>query len=279
MPVGFMCKQRMSYKRPSSRSGNKVQQRRQRTWHKKQAHPINNIFCADVQNKSTTCKSLPALAAVPHAASSLRRPRQDPKTHRHVASGVSVRLPKMSIPMLLMTIGTLVMSRTQAAMIGINASSAHQLSLTAGLSYVPDLWNNPDVQLDNNCYNYATDQITGTFAQPGSGSGYVSVSHVYEPFSCDLIDARVQSDGLQPHSCDEPCPDGQWRVGMAISDALQDYHFYREHDGFWAHKPGSTPVTSLNDQDRLMTDPRTANRGSYSEFCGCYCLSGNEIIA
>ena len=38
--------------------------------------------------------------------------------------------------------------------------------------YDPDAWNDFDgVQFNNNCYNYACDQKTGTYAQPGRASG------------------------------------------------------------------------------------------------------------
>ena len=36
--------------------------------------------------------------------------------------------------------------------------------------YTPSTWNT-NKQLDNNCYNYANNKVTDTFAQPGRGSG------------------------------------------------------------------------------------------------------------
>ena len=36
--------------------------------------------------------------------------------------------------------------------------------------YTPSIWNT-NKQLDNNCYNFANNKITDTFAQPGRGSG------------------------------------------------------------------------------------------------------------
>ena len=37
--------------------------------------------------------------------------------------------------------------------------------------YNPAIWNIPGVQPFNNCYNYANDHITNTFAQPGRATG------------------------------------------------------------------------------------------------------------
>ena len=37
--------------------------------------------------------------------------------------------------------------------------------------YAPAIWNTANKQLDNNCYNYANNKATDTFAQPGRGSG------------------------------------------------------------------------------------------------------------
>ena len=43
--------------------------------------------------------------------------------------------------------------------------------------YQPMRWNIPSVQPYNNCYNYANDQITGTFAQPGRAHGAPGCDH------------------------------------------------------------------------------------------------------
>ena len=35
----------------------------------------------------------------------------------------------------------------------------------------------------------------------------------------------------------------------------------------WTHKPGSTPATALDNAGQPIADPRTADRGPYTEFC------------
>jgi hypothetical protein len=52
------------------------------------------------------------------------------------------------------------------------ASSSSEPSILAVPPFNPGKWNNnPTILRNNNCYNYANDKITNTFAQPGRGSG------------------------------------------------------------------------------------------------------------
>lgn len=52
------------------------------------------------------------------------------------------------------------------------ASSVQAFALKAVPPFNPSKWNNDlHVRRNNNCYNYAKNKITNTFAQPGRGSG------------------------------------------------------------------------------------------------------------
>ena len=69
-----------------------------------------------------------------------------------------------------------------------------------------DLWNStPTVQSRNNCYNYANDKITNSFAQPGTGSGLP-----YDRFHLTRkeILAASERDGLVKLDVakEDPCP-------------------------------------------------------------------------
>jgi len=47
-----------------------------------------------------------------------------------------------------------------------------------------------------------------------------------------------------------------------------DYHWYRQDKvGCWSHKPGSTPARNTDNSGHAIADPRTCNRGSYTNFC------------
>ncbi|EPX54979.1 hypothetical protein D187_009718 [Cystobacter fuscus DSM 2262] len=52
-----------------------------------------------------------------------------------------------------------------------------------------------------------------------------------------------------------------------------DYHWYRlGENGTWSHKPGGSPATNLDNSGNVITDPRTANRGLYTQFCGFFMI-------
>ena len=50
-----------------------------------------------------------------------------------------------------------------------------------------------------------------------------------------------------------------------------DYHWYRKQTGgFWGHKPGGTPAKNVDNSNRVITNPATADRGPYTLFCGYF---------
>ena len=131
-------------------------------------------------------------------------------------------------------------------------------------AYNPAFWNNPARQPTNNCYNYANDQATNTFAQPGRATG-----HMYTALTCPAVGAAATSDGL--HAC--PNFAGKldaghgWYVALVIWPGV-DYHWYRQDKvGCWSHKPGSTAARNTDNSGRAISDPRTCDRGGYTNFC------------
>lgn len=146
-------------------------------------------------------------------------------------------------------------------------------------AYDPTAWNdNNGIQFSNNCYNYSTNIRTDTFAQPGRATG-----HEYSlPIDCAGVGAGAQSDGLNPVDCDRGCGcrDCCHKVALVVAPdpAFNDFHWYRlGPDGMWSHKPGSYPATNLDDSGHTITDPRTADRGPYTQFCGCYCVCKGKV--
>ena len=128
--------------------------------------------------------------------------------------------------------------------------------------YEPAVWNDNDgIEENNNCYNYACNIKNGTFAQPGTATG-----HPYpRPIDCDT-------------GCG--CRDCCHQVALVVAPGrgFNDYHWYRrDRDGKWSHKPGSTPATNLDSSGNPITDPRTADRGLYTVFCGCYCVCEGKV--
>lgn len=143
-----------------------------------------------------------------------------------------------------------------------------------GLSpaYSPATWNIPTVQGANNCYNYANNKITNSFAQPGKGSGAV-----FTALACgDVRDAAVR-DGLVPTASVSNRIEDGFYVALVIWPG-EDFHWFRQdREGCWSHKPGKDPATNLDDAGMRITDPTTCDRGDYSQFC-TYMVTGPRTV-
>jgi hypothetical protein len=159
-------------------------------------------------------------------------------------------------------------------------SGAPPLQACDSASPEPDLawWNDADedgllctgstgswrCQCNNNCYNYATNIRTDTFAQPGRGSG-----RQIGAMDCNSLRQAAFYDNVM----DAPYADNRCVPGNALIAGViwpnRDFHWYRKNqDGYWTHKPGQTRATSYDNSGHLIADPRTCDRGAYTEFCG-----------
>ena len=134
----------------------------------------------------------------------------------------------------------------------------------------PGKWNNNlETLRRNNCYNYANDIITNTFAQPGRGSGQIGP---YPP-TCPGTGDAARRDGQRPLPNPDMTPAEGQIIALVVSPfpTFSDYHWYRRDDnGRWSHKPGGTPATNRDNSGNAITDPRTCDRGYYTDFCGFY---------
>jgi hypothetical protein len=136
--------------------------------------------------------------------------------------------------------------------------------------YDPGKWNNDStIREDNNCYNYANDKITNSFAQPGRGSGTVGPS----PPDCLGTGAASERDGLIRISNPSSTPSEGQYVALVIAPfpSQPDFHWYRRDDnGMWSHKRGTSPVQNTDFQGELISSPEGCDRGPYTIFCGYY---------
>ena len=140
-------------------------------------------------------------------------------------------------------------------------------------AYNPAQWNTPQVQPHNNCYNYANNQITNTFAQPGRATG-----HMYTQTQCPNVQPAAQSDGLKPspNFSGRLAPGQGWYVALVMWPNV-DYHWYRQDKvGCWSHKPGQTAARNVDNSGNAISDPRTCNRGNYTQFC-TYMITGKWV--
>lgn len=134
--------------------------------------------------------------------------------------------------------------------------------------YEPNWWNDSAAggskESTNNCYNYATNYLTDTFARPGVGSGQ---TYPFPTSSKGVRDAAIR-DGLLEKWATQKSGGQHTLVALFVSPGI-DFHWYRlDSNGYWSHKPGVRPVTNLDNDGKLITDPRTAARGVYTEFGG-----------
>ncbi len=129
--------------------------------------------------------------------------------------------------------------------------------------YEPAWWNVPQRQPFNNCYNYATNYRTDTFAQPGLAAGAI-----YATLSCtDVKSAAIKDELIDSPKAANKCPKEGHLVALVVAPGW-DFHWYRKgRNGYWTHKPGGTPVTNLDNSAVTIPDPRKADRGPYTNFC------------
>jgi hypothetical protein len=161
------------------------------------------------------------------------------------------------------------------------AAAAHPKALPQAVTcfielgkFNPGFWNDPAYIYRNNCYNYASNKRTNTFAQPGRGSG-----HMYTAITCPAVTAAAMSDGL--HHRFDCFPDSEkprWLVALVVGPGF-DYHWYRkQQDGFWGHKPGGTAARNYDNNGQVITNPETCARGPYTDFCGYFYVPRSQKI-
>lgn len=168
--------------------------------------------------------------------------------------------------------------------------------------YEPELWNN-DIRTQNahNCYSYALNLIhhkesilCGKYMkktkdnyckmlkpQPGRYSGFLDEYDNKRTYTCEKLHQRIIGDNPHIIKIEEgqECPDGYYKIALAIKKDLSDYHFYRQDNtGYWSHKNGSNPAKNTDESNKLIKDPKTADRGEYLNFCGYYMVPNNSEL-
>ena len=158
--------------------------------------------------------------------------------------------------------GDIVSPRASSSGGGISSTTVRAAACVIWWTGYNDLiafWNgNTTRRLNNNCYNFASSLATNTFAQPGRGSGSIFTS-----LTVSNIKSAAYRDGYTS-TCG-----GDRFVNYLVIWPGQDYHWYHRSTDVggtqrWMHKQGSTPATNLDNSGRVITNPTTCNRGSYT---------------
>ena len=137
----------------------------------------------------------------------------------------------------------------------------------------PGFWNAPSVRPHNNCYNYARNWRTDTFAQPGRAHGARTST-----MACANVTNAALADGIVERCRCLPISEWPRRLMALVIDPGWDYHWYRhQRGGFWGHKPGSTAARNTDNSEVVITNPETCDRGGYTDFCG-YFYAGRSVV-
>ncbi|KYF80490.1 hypothetical protein BE17_15910 [Sorangium cellulosum] len=142
--------------------------------------------------------------------------------------------------------------------------------------YNPGFWNNdPTVRTKNNCYNYASNKRTNTFAQPGRGCG-----SMYTALNCAEVTRASLCDGMHRRYDCFPDSEKPRYLAALVMWPDRDFHWYRlNSENFWSHKPGSTIARNVDNAGVTIRDPRTCDRGPYTQFCGFFYTSRSQRIS
>jgi hypothetical protein len=135
--------------------------------------------------------------------------------------------------------------------------------------YEPAWWNDGGQrQLRNNCYNYGSNYRTDTFRQiPGGSQPGAAAGAMYTSLTGPAVLAAAIADGLiNSPNAGNHCP-GEGHLAALVIAPNIDFHWFRKgRTGRWSHKPGSTPVIDVDNSNAHISDPRTADRGMYTQF-------------
>jgi hypothetical protein len=147
----------------------------------------------------------------------------------------------------------------------LTACSSNFLTSSTDFSF----WNAGQYINKNNCYNFAANHRTNTFAQPGKISGYT----LPYPPTCANTRTGVELDGWF-NSCQAA---DNLTICLVIWPGY-DFHFYRKcQSNIWCHKPGRTAARNYDNSGNIITNPETCNRGGYTTFCE-YWYADNDLI-
>lgn len=124
-------------------------------------------------------------------------------------------------------------------------------------------WNGDSSSLlNNNCYNFASNWKSYTFAQPGRKANV----------QWSILDCGNYSGAIGFAAAYDGHTNACWTGNQYLTCFViwpgNDYHWYRLcMNGHWCHKPGSTVARNYDNSGYLITDPYTCNRGPYTVFC------------
>ena len=113
--------------------------------------------------------------------------------------------------------------------------------------------------------------------QPGAYSKTIKKGK----YNCKKVTLRMFSDNpvMKPTLKHELCPNDHYLIALACIPDGSDYHFYRQDaSGLWSHKTGGNPARNVDENNNIIYDPETADRGRYKIFCGYFTLPNDSRV-
>lgn len=158
-------------------------------------------------------------------------------------------------------------------------------------SYDPNKYNkNKFIRKSHNCYMYALDDIdlevlnkckknnscNDLKHRPGHTKYYISTQNVS---TCENIKKGMIDDNSDIYitNFNSKCKNGFYKIASSVYNN-KTFHFYRQdNDYLWSHKDGGDSATNLDEDNKIITDPKKANRGIYKTFCNYFCVPNNKL--
>ena len=162
--------------------------------------------------------------------------------------------------------------------------------------YEPLKWNNNiNIKKSHNCYSYMLNDISHKLSnickkgnckyinsQPGHYSNMTKKVNTKDT-NCKGLLNRVKSDNPKIYDIDfkEKCKEEYYKGALSVTPQ-KSYHFYRQDNtGYWSGKDGSRKATNLDASNKLIIDPKKADRkykhSNFNEFCGYFCVPNNKL--
>ena len=134
-------------------------------------------------------------------------------------------------------------------------------------------WNGSSYRPYNNCYNYASNYRSNTFAQPGRQAGAM-----FTQFTCSNLGNAVRADGYA-----DSCLGGGAQnisICLVLKPAPDpDFHFYRLcSNNHWCHKPGSTSARNTDNSGNWITSVSSCDRGPYTTVCEYFYANQSKVV-
>ena len=97
---------------------------------------------------------------------------------------------------------------------------------------------------------------------------------MYTAITCPEMTRASLCDGVHHRfDCFPDTERPRYLVALVVAPGpgFRDFHWFRKQSGgFWGHKPGGTEARNVDNSGVLITNPETANRGPYTQFCGYF---------